>query len=223
MAEGGWLICVNPRRMLAFLRGIRKASDRKQLLFAVACYRRIWDSLSDQDRQMVRVAERYADGRATWEEMSEATIASAGRATKIATRLRQFVDGACATALRRPAVDAYRRAMAIIDAGEVEDAMDPRDAHMGARSEEQFAQEQFLRDLFGNPFRPTAADPAWLTPGVLELAGAIYDEGAFDRLPALADALEAAGCHDPDWLGHLRGPGPHLRGCWAVDLVLGKP
>lgn len=97
MAEGGWLICVSPRRTLAFLRGIRKASDRKQILFAVACYRRIWDSLSDEDRETVRVAERYADGRATWEEMSEATIASAGRATKVATRVRRFVDGACAT------------------------------------------------------------------------------------------------------------------------------
>jgi hypothetical protein len=54
------------------------------------------------------------------------------------------------------------------------------------------------------------------------MGGAIYDERAFDRLPVLADALEDAGCADADLLGHLRGPGPHVRGCWAVDLILGK-
>ncbi|HZY89356.1 MAG TPA: hypothetical protein VFE78_31325 [Gemmataceae bacterium] len=54
------------------------------------------------------------------------------------------------------------------------------------------------------------------------LAQAIYNERAFDLLPVLADALEDAGCTDADILGHLRGPGPHVRGCWAVDLVLGK-
>jgi hypothetical protein len=43
-----------------------------------------------------------------------------------------------------------------------------------------------------------------------------------DRLAVLADALEDAGCADPDLLAHLRGPGPHVRGCWALDLVLGN-
>ncbi len=55
-----------------------------------------------------------------------------------------------------------------------------------------------------------------------KLAGGIYDEGAFDRLPILADALLDAGCEDKQLLGHCRGPGPHVRGCWVVDLVLGK-
>jgi hypothetical protein len=83
-----------------------------------------------------------------------------------------------------------------------------------------------LRCLVGNPFRPSpVADPAWLAWNggtVRKLAEAIYDERAFDRLPVLADALEDAGCSDPELLGHLRGPGPHARGCWAVDLILGK-
>jgi hypothetical protein len=55
-----------------------------------------------------------------------------------------------------------------------------------------------------------------------KLAQAIYDDRAFDRLPVLADALEDAGCTDPDFLGHLRGPGPHVRGCHIVDLLLGR-
>jgi hypothetical protein len=83
-----------------------------------------------------------------------------------------------------------------------------------------------LRDLFGPlPFRPVAVDPAWLAWNggtIPALARAVYDEHAFDRLPVLADALEEAGSASPDLLDHLRGPGPHVRGCWAVDLILGK-
>jgi hypothetical protein len=83
-------------------------------------------------------------------------------------------------------------------------------------------QAGFLRDIFANPFRPAAFDPAWRTPIVRRLAEAIYDERAFDRLPILADALEEAGCANADILSHLRGPGPHVQGCWVLDLVLGK-
>ena len=63
---------------------------------------------------------------------------------------------------------------------------------------------------------------SWLASLVLGLAQAIYDERAFDRLPILADALEDAGCTDAAILEHCRGPGPHVRGCWVVDLLLGK-
>jgi hypothetical protein len=83
-------------------------------------------------------------------------------------------------------------------------------------------QCDLLRDIFGNPSRPVSADPAWLhrnDGAVLKLARAAYDERAFERLPILADALEDAGCADEALLGHLRGPGPHARGCWALDLL----
>jgi hypothetical protein len=79
-----------------------------------------------------------------------------------------------------------------------------------------------LRDIFGNPFRRVAVDPAWLTPGVVELARTIYEGRAFERMPELADALEEAGCHDSAILGHCRVPGEHVRGCWVVDALLGK-
>jgi hypothetical protein len=68
-------------------------------------------------------------------------------------------------------------------------------------------------------------DSAWFTwnGGTMQrLAQGIYDLRVFDRLPLLADALEDAGCTDADLLGHLRGPGPHVRGCWALDLILAK-
>jgi hypothetical protein len=83
----------------------------------------------------------------------------------------------------------------------------------------------YLRDFFGNPFRPVTVDPLWLSwdcGTVVKLAQGIYDERAFDRLPVLADALEDAGCTGPDILSHCRSAGPHVRGCWVVDLILGK-
>jgi hypothetical protein len=83
-----------------------------------------------------------------------------------------------------------------------------------------------LRCIFGAiPFRPVALDPAYLTRDggtIPRLAQAIYDDRAFDRLPILADALEEAGCTNADILDHCRQPGPHVLGCWVVDLLLGK-
>jgi hypothetical protein len=83
-----------------------------------------------------------------------------------------------------------------------------------------------LRDIFGNPFRAAIADPSWLSSNrgaVLELAQAIYEERSFfRRLPALADTLEEAGCTDAAILEHCRQGGLHVRGCWVVDLLLGK-
>jgi hypothetical protein len=87
----------------------------------------------------------------------------------------------------------------------------------------------YLRDLFGDVFPLVTVAPAWLTPSVTNLATAAYDTrilpaGALDnaRLVILADALEETGCTDADMLSHLREPGPHVRGCWVVDLLLGK-
>jgi hypothetical protein len=79
-----------------------------------------------------------------------------------------------------------------------------------------------IRDVVGNPFRPVAVDPFWLTPSVVAVAQSIYEDRRFEDMPILADALEEAGCHDADILAHCRSEGPHFRGCWAVDLLLGK-
>jgi hypothetical protein len=82
-----------------------------------------------------------------------------------------------------------------------------------------------MREVLGNPFLAVPIDPGWLTWNsglVRRLAQGIYDEGRFSDLSVLADALEEAGCADADLLGHLRGPGPHVRGCWAMDLLLGR-
>ncbi len=89
-----------------------------------------------------------------------------------------------------------------------------------------------LREVFGNPFpvrkrksdphRWSSFDPGWRTDTVLALARQMYESREFSAMPILADALQDAGCDNPDILDHCRGAGPHVRGCWVVDLVLGK-
>jgi hypothetical protein len=88
---------------------------------------------------------------------------------------------------------------------------------------------RLLNEVHGNPFRPVTLDPAWQAPQVVALAQAAYEQRELPsgtlgatRLAVLADALEDAGCTGQTILDHLRGPGPHVRGCWAVDLLLGK-
>jgi hypothetical protein len=87
---------------------------------------------------------------------------------------------------------------------------------------EQEASCRLVRDVVGNPFRTVTLDPVWLTSTVVALATQMYESRDFTAMPILADALEDAGCDSEDVLTHCRGPGPHFRGCWAVDAVLAK-
>ena len=95
-------------------------------------------------------------------------------------------------------------------------------AFQSRRVEEMHGQAALLREIFGNPFRPVTASPSWLTPKTSKLAQAIYDQRRFQDTQDLANALEDAGCMIREMLDHCRGPGSHVRGCWVVDLVLGK-
>jgi hypothetical protein len=166
-------------------------------------------SLNDgRYRGLVTVIEKYADGLASFQDLRTAR-----------RNLPPWVAGA-------PNADS---ALVFPTAGGG-DAMGTADAAWVARlarSQKADAAEQcaLLRDVFGNPFRPATIDPGWLAWNggtVPKLAEAIYDGRAFDRLPVLADALEDAGCADEQILSHCRGPGPHVRGCWVIDLLLGK-
>src|SRR5262249_49188307 len=79
-----------------------------------------------------------------------------------------------------------------------------------------------LRDVIPSPFHPVLLDPAWRTPTVISIGTVIYDERQFEDLPILADALEEAGCSQEEILSHCRGPGPHARGCWLLEAILGR-
>jgi hypothetical protein len=245
MTEAEWLTCTDPQKMLGLLQG--QASDRKLRLFACACCRRIGDFLSiGAPLEAVEVAERYADGRATNQERLVARSAVIASAEAEGTNLfddyeHELIEWgavpggwalmACLELLRGKGFEAVR--VASDTASEVGgDARRWRADEEGARlsieedySAEQNAQIRLLHDIFGNPFCPVSLKPAWLAwgPGSIpDLAQAIYEERAFDRLPILADALEEAGCTDASILDHCRGPGPHALGCWVVDLILGK-
>jgi hypothetical protein len=123
---------------------------------------------------------------------------------------------------------AVRRAVASVTAGRPPEVVGPEwhAAWRNAERVEAASHAALIRCIYGNPFRAAPRlDPAWLAwnGGVVpDLARTIYDASAVDRLPHLADALEDAGCNDAEVLGHLRGPGPHARGCRALDLILGK-
>jgi hypothetical protein len=213
MTEAEWLACGDPQPVLEFLRG--KASDRKSRLFACACCRRVWHLLTDKrSRTVIEVAERFADGLSPDDELA---AARSGAHAALA-----FVNPEDLTAEDYAALGA--EAAAFPEAPRAAGSVAWAAQNCGGQGENR-SQSALLRDIFGNPFRPVAADPSWLAwngGAVRNLARAIYDERAFDRLPVLADALEEAGCDNADVLGHCRGGGEHVRGCWVVDLLLGK-
>ena len=91
-----------------------------------------------------------------------------------------------------------------------------------SRLQEPQAQARLLREIFGNPFRPVVFDPNWRTSTVVALTRGMYESRDFSIMPVLADALQDAGCEHEEIIAHCRGDGPHVRGCWVVDLVLGK-
>jgi hypothetical protein len=198
-------------------------SDRKLRLWAAGCCRLCWGLLKDKrSRAAVEAAEQYADGllgaadlAAVSRGASEAgeTLSNFDRAVKPLRHAALAADAVAAPHLG-PVIGAPRRAvLALGVAGPTPKA--------GA----QQAVLALLRDVLGNPFRRVKIKSPWLkwnSGTVPSIAQGIYQERAFERLPVLADALEDAGCADTALLGHLRGPGPHVRGCWALDLLLGR-
>jgi hypothetical protein len=124
------------------------------------------------------------------------------------------VGGAYAAAVKAAA----NSGVAAANAAQVELGIDGLLAEVA----EKVGQCSVLRDIFGNPFRIAAIDSSHLTPAAVALARLAYEELAFDRLPILGDALEDAGCADAAILEHCHGPGPHARGCWVLDLILGR-
>jgi hypothetical protein len=230
MTEAEWLACTDPTPMLEFLRG--KASDRKLRLFAVACCRRIWEWINHEEcRQAILAGEQFADGMATLQECSAACDA----ASVIADTSKEFIVVASSCAVSWATSTGPREwdaatwsLLAAMQNAAYHAALVHED-----QSPERADQATLLRDIFGNPFRPSPPLPpavlSWNDRTIPRIAQGIYDErhlpeGTLDtvRLAILADALLDAGCDDEDLMQHCRQPGPHVRGCWAIDAILGK-
>jgi hypothetical protein len=209
--------------------------DRKKLLLVAHLVRQVADQMTDpRFVEVIEVAERYADGLASQQEKSDAHR----RAYEVWDTAPQPHEAAAdaANVARRFLYDQGETAEMMVGAAGSRAArlagVSGKKAE-AARREAERAMESRIRRLInevhGNPFRPVTLDPAWRSPAVAALARAAYEErlmpaGELDpsRLRVLSDAVAEAGCADPEILGHLRGPGPHIRGCWAVDLLLGK-
>jgi hypothetical protein len=189
-------------------------SDRKIRLFSAACCRMIWDDMQDERlRAGVEIAEQFADELVSEDARCEAWLAVDAVLQRDARRLPRITD------LRE-----FNMVYAVIGilsdpskAG-VEDVVRFTGGHIQSQR-----HVNSLRDIFGNPFRLVAFDPMWRTSTAVALAKQMYDSREFSAMPILADALQDAGCDHDDILNHCRDAnGIHVRGCWVVDLVLGK-
>jgi hypothetical protein len=166
-----------------------------------------------RSKEAVRCAEEYADGLLTANDLAEA----ANAAWDAHLQLHDAEYHASKAAVWVAEVTAEFAASETADAAISATVCDPNDPE-----EDGNYQASSLRCIFGNPFRPVTFDLSWLTSTVVALATGIYQDRAFDRMPILADALQDAGCENEDILNHCRGEGVHVRGCWLVDLILGK-
>lgn len=215
MTEQEWLQATDPKPMLGFLRG--KVSDRKLRLFACGCCRSLWHLLADErSRKAIEVAERFADGQATLRERAKADEANAWVWTENEDSPRQY---RLATAVGDCVSAGLRTRQALLYEIDQMSWFLSEDLPLPA-------QAILLRDVFGpSLFRPITLDSSWLEwhDGLLvSMAQRMYDSRDFRDMPVLADALEEAGCDNADILDHCRRPGEHMRGCWMIDLVLGK-
>lgn len=206
---------------------LRSASSRKLRLVACASCRTIWPLIYDSRSQdAVDGAELYADGHQSRKDLGALEYSAIAAADEYYLSMHPEIrpDGHWAI------YHAHRAAAAAVHLNKswLKYAIDAVDFAQKFESAERTAIPQrvtpaeLARDIFGNPFRPVTLDPRWLSSTVLDLANLIYNERQFDRMPLLADALMDAGCDNEEIIKHCQGPGPHVRGCWVVDLLLSK-
>jgi hypothetical protein len=239
MTEDQWLVGTDPAPMLEFLHG--RGSDRKLRLFAIACCLCSRQLVRNRDHRLaLDLATHFADGQVTEPELA----AAHRQANEFACSL--YTGGSEREIHRWAEATAVANAVGVVTpdypmAGFAADAV-----WMICRAARRSPEPRLaglLRDVFGNPFRPVTLkprwsaevlgpacrvfedwvfDPRWRSADAVDVARAIYEAQDFDRLPILGDALMDAGCNHEDILAHCRSDGPHVRGCWVVDLVLGK-
>lgn len=229
MTESEWLSCADPGEMYDWVGDV--LSDRKLRLFGCACVRSVWNDLPEQSlRDAIETCERFADGIATPKELraakAAADAANQGIGDIIADHSAIAVAALCQP---KPSFPLGAGSSAGIAAVAAEAWSGEELSWDDAWEKAKQAHSHLLRDIVGNPFRASRRGLIRLAPDVIRAAKAIYDERELPsgylnnkRVAALGDKLKKAGCADVDILEHCRGPGPHVRGCWVVDLALGK-
>jgi hypothetical protein len=226
MTEYEWLTCNDLDRMLKHLRG--RISERKLRLFTAACIPLLTPYL-DRKRceRVLRVLERYAEGMDCAEELDAVRQeAEHGRLVGQVYGTICVEQSVWATTQTSPFGTAWTTSRGVAHALGILQRDRDGAPYWDAKRHAEGGVAAILQDVFGPLlFRPVTVSPTtlvWSGGTVTRLGEAIYVDKRFKDLPVLADALEDAGCADADILGHLRGPGPHVRGCWALDLILGR-
>jgi hypothetical protein len=212
MTEAEWLASTDPQALLGH--HAARASHRKLRLAAAACTRQVWALLADRwSREAVETAERFVDRTADRHDFAVARTGAEDAvlwAEKHATQVALHAARAAAAVTLESPVEAARAAA--LHAGKV----------IGETSGPLLCG--LLRDVFGNPFRPVVPEPSWMgrDGGIKLLARSLYDDRRLADLSALAEALTTENCREATILEHCRGPGPHVRGCWVLDILTAR-
>jgi hypothetical protein len=219
VTETEWLALNDPWAMLKVVEPL-KPSERKVRLFNAAMCRRFWDYLPDESKDILSQSERIADGlvQAGPDKWHLCHLANA----VVAPFDRKYPD----KKFPSREISIKRNVAAAVCYAVIPNDLWGSGAYIrDFEPAEKLTHANIIRDVFRTLFRDIVFDARWraLNDGTLvKLAEAVYNERAFHDLPLLANALEEAGCSDSDLLGHCRQPGGHVRGCWVVDLILGK-
>jgi hypothetical protein len=212
----------------------KDVAERKLRLFLLACCRDLWGASPEEAvRVALDVTERLAEtGQLRRAEEvvrvpAGAAVIDCGASEPVRSLWTVRADGSPATAHVPPSGPGLTPILEHLACSRVSARFFSWMSDLLDRWGLPLArQAELLRDLVRGPFRPLVVRAAWRTHAggtVANLARVVADGRSFDALPVLADALEDAGCAEAELLGHLRGPGPHVRGCWALDAVLGLP
>ena len=233
--------------MLGYLKS-DSLDKRKMRLFTIACCRNIWHLIKDKrSREAVEVADRFIEGKATSQEVEDAlegaidatfdainvtgserqeNMVSSWYSTRAAECPLERLNPDYSSIYSKPAYELQSVIMNTMT------AVSPLGSSLNeinnkARVSEAMFQADCLRDIFGNPFaiEQPVIDPTWLTANggaVPRLAETIYNERSFKDMVVLWDALEEAGCTNEEIRKHCQGDGQHVRGCWVIDLILGR-
>ncbi len=235
MTEVQWRTVADPAKMFAEFALCEH--QRKTRLFLVAHSRAAWDLLSDASKEAVETAEKFADGEASESDLAAAestamaeasardkTLKSTEQHLQMGNMPEPFGLPKSVVAKLQADVDGLKAKVAAAQFAHAAtfahySVMDTFPWHLTPETKEHDAA--LIRDIYGNPFRPTTFNRAWRSETVISLAKGMYSENDLKNLKALGLALQAAGCEHPDVLATCRADGPHVRGNWVVDLILG--
>jgi hypothetical protein len=216
MTESAWFSLTKIQPLISHASQFK--NERRMTLFGCACCRCAHDwELPLLESKAIKATERFVDGeitRRTWVKHGRMLEAEDGGWSQTATEwdcdfrdaVIQLFYGAALWQVPHTLIRGVER----VSSEEYTEAFEVKLCSA-------------LRDIFGNPFRPVKFDKRWLTDTALSLAGQMYESRDLGAMPILADALQDAGCEDVQILNHCRDATQlHFRGCWVVDLVLGK-